>query len=130
MDLPDCVVFMLIDGDRVLAEKRKLTKEPDPGAIALPGGHMKRGESCEEALYRESGEELGITPSNIKYVCSLLRGSQHLHRLHYYAVELWEGEIECIEAECLLWIPLDELERLDIEVDRVAVGEYLRVYTG
>lgn len=128
MDLPDCVVFILIDGNRVLTEKRKLTKKSDPGTIGLPGGHMKSGESCEEALYRESSEELGIVPSNIKYVCSLLRGSQYLHKIHYFAVESWEGEIGSNEAESLLWIPMNELGRLDIDVDRVAVGEYLRVY--
>lgn len=130
MDLLDCVAFMLIEGNRVLAEKRKLSKEADPGAVAIPGGHIKKGESCKEALYRESGEELGIIPCDIKYVCSLLHRSQKLHKIHYFAIESWEGEIENNEAESLLWIPLGEPERLDIDVDRVAIREYLRVYRG
>ena len=37
----DCVAFILIKGDQVLAEKRKLTKQIDPGAIALPGGQNR-----------------------------------------------------------------------------------------
>ncbi len=128
MDLPDCVAFILIQGNRVLAEKRKLTKKVDPGAIAFPGGHMKRGESCEETLYREMKEELNLVPGKSRYVCSLLHRSQTLHTIHYFAVESWTGEIENNEAESLLWIPLDEPERLDVDIDRVAMGEYSRVY--
>ncbi|MCP4605546.1 MAG: NUDIX domain-containing protein [Proteobacteria bacterium] len=126
--MPDCVAFILIKDNRVLAEKRKLTKKADPGAVAFPGGHMKRGESCEETLYREIKEELNLVPGKIKYVCSLLHRSQTLHKIHYFAVESWTGEIENNEAESLLWISLDESERLDIDVDRVAIREYSRVY--
>ena len=32
------------------------------------------------------------------------------------------------EAEALLWISFDALERLDLQMDRLAVAEYLRVY--
>ena len=128
MNLLDCVAFILIEGNRFLAEKRKLAKKVDPGAIALSGGHMKSGESCKETLHREAREELGIVPSKIKYICSLLYRSPVLHKLHYFAVESWTGEIENNEAESLLWIPLGEPERLDIDIDRVAIREYLRVY--
>ena len=127
-DLLECVAFMLVQDGKVLAEKRKLTKEDEPGAVAIPGGHVERGEHLEETLRRELEEELGITPGTTKYVCSLLHRSHTLLQIHYYAVELWEGEIQANEAESLLWIPFDELERFDIGVDRVAIGEYLRVY--
>ena len=124
----DCVAFILIKGDRVLAEKRKLTKQIDPGAIALPGGHMENGESPEEALYRESREELGIVPCSIKYICTLLHRAQELQRVHYFAVEVWEGNIENNEAESLRWVPIAESKEFDIDVDRIAMSEYLRVY--
>ena len=124
----DCVAFILIKGDRVLAEKRKLTKQIDPGAIALPGGHMENGESPEEALYRESREELGIVPCSIKYICTLLHRAQELQRIHYFAVEVWEGNIENNEAESLRWVPIAESKEFDIDVDRIAMSEYLRVY--
>ena len=127
-DLLDCVAFMLIKDDSVLAEKRKLSKKADPWAVALPGGHMKGGESCEETLHRESGEELGIVPRDITYVCTLLHRSPKLHKIHYFAVESWEGEIESHEAESLLWIPMSKLEEFDLDIDRVAIGEFLRVH--
>ena len=33
------------------------------------------------------------------------------------------------EAEAVLWIPVNALSRLDLDVDRIAVAEYRRVYT-
>jgi hypothetical protein len=32
------------------------------------------------------------------------------------------------EAESVVWIPLNALETLDLDVDKIAVQEYLRVY--
>ncbi len=128
MDLLDCVAFILIEDNKFLAEKRKLTKEVDPGAIALPGGHMKNGENREDTLQREAREELSIIPNEVRYVCSLLHTPHVLHAIHYFVVESWTGEIENNEAESLQWIPLDDLEKLDLEIDRVAIREYLRVY--
>ena len=75
-DLQECIAFLLIKGNTVLAEKRKLTKKVVPGVIALPGGHLEEGESPEEALLREVSEELGIVPTERYYVCTLLYRSQ------------------------------------------------------
>ena len=66
----ECVAFMLIRGNHVLAEQRKRTKLVMPGAVALPGGHLEAGEQPDEALCREVQEELGIVPIDIVY-CAL-----------------------------------------------------------
>ncbi len=128
MDFIDCVNFMLIQDNKVLAEKRKLTKAVDPGAISIPGGHCEEGESPKEALYRETKEELGIVPLQYKYVCTLLHRAEEFQRLYYFAIDAWEGEMGSYEADYLLWVGFDEIERLDLEVDRVAMSEYLRIY--
>ena len=125
----ECIAFMLMQDDQVLAEKRKHTKRVVPGTVALPGGHIEPRESPEEALYRELQEEVGIIPTQIAYVCTLLHRSQEFRKLHYFAVTRWDGEIVSHEAESLLWIPLNALEILDLDVDKIAVHEYLRVYT-
>jgi 8-oxo-dGTP diphosphatase len=122
------VSFMLIKDGQILAEKRKLTKRLDPGAITIPGGFMEAGETPEEATRRECMEELGITLHGMKYVCTLLYRVPELSKVHYYAVEAWEGEMENNEAESLLWIPLTEPARLDVYIDRIALSEYLRIY--
>ena len=125
----ECVAFMLIQGNHVLAEQRKSTKQVMPGAVALPGGHLEAGEQPDEALRREIQEELGIVPVDVVYVCTLLHRSQEFRKLHYFAVRRWQGEIQPNEAEAVLWIPLHALSPLDLDVDRMAVAEYVRVYT-
>ena len=124
----ECVAFMLVRDKRVLVEKRKLTKTLAPGAVALPGGHMEGDEDPEEALQRELLEELGIVACDVAYVCTLLHRAEEVRRIHYFAVESWEGEILNREADALLWVALDESHTLDLVIDRVAVGEYVRVY--
>jgi 8-oxo-dGTP diphosphatase len=124
----ECVAFLLVAGDRVLAERRRMTKRVVPGAVALPGGHVEEGERPEDALRRELHEELGVVPLALGYVCTLLHRSQEFRKLHYFAVEHWQGEPTNHEAEALLWVPLDGLPALDLEVDRVAVREYLRLF--
>ena len=124
----ECIAFMLIKGNQVLAEQRKLTKRVMPGAIALPGGHIEMGEHPEEALRSEVQEELGIVLLDMAYVCTLLHRSQEFRKLHYFAVTHWEGEVRPSEAEAVMWIPLNALSALDLDVDRMAVVEYVRVY--
>ncbi len=124
----ECVACILVKGNEVLAEKRKLTKKVVPGAIALPGGHMDAGESPEEALRRELREELGIVPSDLTYVCTLLHRCQEFRKVYYFAVHSWTGVIVNNEAEAVQWIPCDALDTLTLDVDRIAMREYGRVY--
>src|SRR5215813_177822 len=128
MELCESVAFLLIKGNMVLAEKRKLTKKVMPGALALPSGHLEEGESPEGALLREVREELGIIPRDRYFVCTLLHRSQEFRKLHYFAMHSWEGAMANHEADALEWVPFDEVETFDLDVDRIAIGEYLRVY--
>ena len=121
----DCVACIVLASHHVLVEKRASTKTVVPGVLALPGGHVEVGESPEAALRRELQEELGIVATHAAPVCTLLHQSQELRRLHYFAVTEWDGEIQCREAETLIWIPAGELHWLDLDVDRVAVERYL-----
>jgi 8-oxo-dGTP diphosphatase len=126
----ECVAALVIKDATVLAEERKPTKRVVPGAVALPGGHVEPGEGIEDALRRELMEELGITPLEVRYVCTLLHRSAEFRRLHYFAVPQWEGRMENHEAASLRWVPLTAPNDLDLEVDRLALAEYQRVYRG
>ena len=114
----ECVAALVLKDGILLAEERKLTKKVMPGAIALPGGHVEPGEELEDALRRELQEELGIIPIHPRYICT------PLHR----AVPRWEGSIGNHEAASLRWLPMTESRGLDLEVDRLAVAEYCRIY--
>lgn len=124
----ECVAFMLVKDGTLLVERRSLSKAVDPGATAIPGGHLEAGETPEAGLKRELAEELELEAGSYRFVCSLLNRSEELRLLHYYAVESWEGEIANNEADDLLWIPLDDPQVLTLEVDRTAIREYLRLY--
>jgi 8-oxo-dGTP pyrophosphatase MutT (NUDIX family) len=119
---------MLLRDGFVLAEQRRATKRVLPGVIALPGSHVEQGESIEAAVCREIDEELGVRPGAPAYVCTLLHRSEEFRKLHYFAVTTWTGVPVAREAESLLWVPLNELETLALDVDRLAVGEYGRLF--
>jgi len=128
--LLDCIAFMLIKNHQVLAEKRKLTKKVVPGVLALPGGRIEAGEAPEEALRRELREALGIRPTSMTYVCTLLHRTQEFRKLHYFVVDNWQGEIGHREGAALLWVPLEQVYTFDLDVDRVAISEYVRLAAG
>ena len=128
MQLLDTIAYIIVRENHVLAEKRKLTKKVCPGATAIPGGHVEANERLEAALMREIQEELGVTTNDFDFVCTLLHRSAEFRKLNYFVVNSWQGEFQNNEAEALVWIPLDALGELDLDVDRLAVNEYLRVY--
>lgn len=124
----ECVAALVLGEITVLAEERKPTKRVMPGAVALPGGHVEHGETLDDALRHEIKEELGIVPIEVRYVCTLLHRSAEFRKLHYFAVPQWEGEVESHEGASLRWLPLNAPHYLDLEVDRLALTEYKRVY--
>lgn len=123
-----CVCFLLLRDGHVLLERRRQDKAVDPGLIMVPGGHMEAGETHLQTLLREVREELGIEPVNVAYVCSLLHPTTELQLLHYYRVTSWQGEPVALEAEELIWFPLERLDELHLSPDDVAVREAIRLY--
>jgi len=59
-DVPEVVVAVLRDQDRVLLCHRSPGRRWYPNVWDLPGGHVEPGERPAAALVRELAEELGI----------------------------------------------------------------------
>lgn len=63
------VAIFIFDAEgRVLLIRRG--REPALGKWAPPGGFLDAGEYLEEAVVRETGEETGLVPGNIRYLAS------------------------------------------------------------
>ena len=123
----DFVLFLLTDGTAVLCEERTPARHGWAGQLLLPGGHVEPGETIDAAARREVEEELGVRATGIWFVCALLSAERHVG--WYWVVDRWDGTPEPREAATLAWVPLDEVARLTLPMDRTAVGEYLRLRT-
>lgn len=120
------VAVIFVRNRMVLAEIRKANDTAGAGETWIPGGHVEVGESDEEALIREIDEEFGVSPTAYISLCEKWweRGDKFCS-VHYYVCTRWEGEMQAKEAEKLIWLKPGEIGRLDEQVDREAVSEYL-----
>jgi mutator protein MutT len=123
----DVVDGIVMDGKKLLVEKRRDDDEADPGFIEIPGGHVGKDETLEDALRREMREELGIDVEKAKLVQRSLYTATNgeRQRIHYFQVEKWNGRIVSKEAERVYWE--SDLSNLSIIPDRRAVRRILRV---
>lgn len=74
------VVHVLVfnENGELLLQKRSMNKDVAPGKWDTSvGGHVPNGEDLATAAIRETEEELGITPINLKFLYS------YIHSNHY-----------------------------------------------
>ncbi|MBQ3799147.1 MAG: NUDIX domain-containing protein, partial [Treponema sp.] len=79
------VVIVTPEG-KILFERR--AKDPQKGKLALPGGFTTIDESAEESVCRECMEETGVSPQNIRYLCSY--PNDYLYKgIHYKTCDIF-----------------------------------------
>jgi len=117
----DVVVGVVLKGDRFLVERRGLDEKIDPGVVCLPGGHVKKNESREEALKRELREELGIRVKGLRFICRNFYVASNGERQNAYCflVTAYEGKPVCKSAKEIYWE--DNIENLSLEVDKKTI---------
>lgn len=119
---------------RLLLGKRSAHRTAYPGVWDLPGGHVEAGETAEQALVRELGEELGVTPIQWREWAVLRapamgemddEGARML-RVHLFLVSQWDGEPRNLlpdEHDAIAWFTLEDAATLTL-----AHADYPRLF--
>ncbi len=121
MQRVDVVVGIIFHERKFLAEKRKKSDKIDPGIVSLPGGHVELGETRKAALIREMKEELNIEVKKTRFIkkSRWVASNGERQNVYYYLILDYEGKPVRRTAQRILWI--EEMEELDIDIDRLAV---------
>lgn len=88
--------------------------ESGHGLICGPGGHVENGETPEQAAYRETEEEFGISPKELIPVETMPVEPESGLRSCLYLCTEFEGEPDCVDHEIAepKFRSMDELELL------------------
>jgi 8-oxo-dGTP diphosphatase len=97
---------ILFDGrGRVLIAER-VGGGPFQGMWEFPGGKIGDGESPEQALARELGEELGIETGAVERFMHLEHDyPDRSVSIHFFLVSGWKNDPEGLEGQALRWVP-------------------------
>lgn len=117
-------VGVLVQNNRILVQRDRNGDE-----YALPGGHVKIGETLENGLIREIMEETGIQIRCVRLLWSeecfwTWNGRQAHNIAFYYLIELCDGfeipdtgEFISQKDNCdvvLGWLPIDRLQSITV----------------
>ncbi len=114
---------------RVLLMRRAGSGYGD-GKLALPAGHVDRGETVTQSIIREVKEELGITPAAIKPAGVMFRMSTEPRVDIFFTATDWDGTPHIREPhKCteLVWaapanLPGDTLEYVTAAIANAQAG--------
>jgi len=100
----------------------KRGNEPARGKWSIPGGLVELGESPEQAVIRETKEEVGLevdNPKLVDVVSNVDLDDKGKVKYHYviidYLVNVKSGRAEAAtDAAELRWVPFDEVENYEL----------------
>lgn len=128
-------LLFLIDDDRILLAMKK--RGFGAGRYNGVGGKLDNEETIEQALVRESQEEIGVTPLTYEKVAELdfIQDAEtdpwHMY-VHAYISRQWEGEPVETDEMAPRWFGLDEIPYADMWEDDqywlplVLAGEHVK----
>ncbi|RLB86106.1 MAG: NUDIX hydrolase [Deltaproteobacteria bacterium] len=126
MPIP-AVAGVIFSGDRVLVVKR--ANPPSKGQWSLPGGAVKIGETCEDALRREIDEEVGLgvkIKALVEVVDKIFLDDQGRVKYHYIILEYLAEHVKgrpraCSDAMQVKWVDVAKLSLLGLGQDTIRV---------
>lgn len=111
-----CAGGILVKDNKILLGKRSGDLQFYPDVWDIIGGHCEDGETPEQALKRELGEEIGITPTSFNRIAVLHDPENAEYEYHIYVVKDWTGvprNLTCEHSE-VAWVPIDEAVMLNL----------------
>ena len=112
--LHKCVIAEIINSKGEFLLVKQSADRQDPGQFVSPvGGHVKAGESDEDALKREALEEVGLKNINFKYIGRSIfkRPSRGKIENHYFIVyEIYADAELILNEESVAYKPFTKEE--------------------
>jgi isopentenyldiphosphate isomerase len=113
------VVHVLVfnTSEHLFLQKRSMDKDVAPGKWDTSvGGHVNSGESLEDAVKREMGEELGIKSCGHEFLYSYIHSNSYETELVYTYSCIYDGKIVVQQDE------IDEVRAWRLEDIRQKIG--------
>lgn len=106
------VWIWIVNGNKILVQKRALTKKNHPGKWDMPSaGHVDAGETILQGCVRETFEELGLNTKE----------SDYIFLKEYLAQEAWElGQVYLLKTDA----KIEDMTLQKEEVDEVKYLDY------
>ena len=105
----EVVAAIIRKGDKIFATQRGYGEWKD--WWEFPGGKMEPGETPEEALVRESREELSTEISVDEFLCTVEHDYPQFHlTMHCYLCSLLTEALHLNEHEAARWLTTNELD--------------------
>ena len=105
------LLFLRRDNEVLLAMKKRGFGEGRWNGV---GGKVEEGESIEQAMIRETEEEIGVTPTVFEKVADIrfdeyFKGEPTLMHVHIFIATKWTGEPTESEEMAPKWFNLSEI---------------------
>lgn len=119
---------ILHDGRFLLVRRGRA---PAKGLYAFPGGRVEQGETLEQAVQREVMEETGALLGPVGHVVDLdIVAEDDENRVEFvlgvHAAAFAGGEVKAgDDAEAVVWVTVDEMERLPLAAFVLEVARQL-----